>query len=224
MSLNFGVLVPGNFPITGASFRRTSATQWTTQLGVAVEAFSVFLLSSSPEDALPPGMGLAIYLSRTEDTQDSWMYVGHIHNERPSALLRTPTSFLHANRHVNMILGCMLMPISELKNIGCESELEQQAAGRAATMSFVAEKLAQDFTNFLSSKTEMRIVRPASQREGGGGRRGDDDDDAFAVPQQLQPTQQVQVEQEFIVLPIKWVAQWESFIQSKIRKDHLLWS
>ena len=197
--LNFGCLIPGRFPITGAAFRQVSPRQWMTPIGQATDNFSVFLISDS--EPLPDNMGLACYLCRCED-QESWTYVGHLLNNRPSATLKAPAHFLENHRGVDVFLGISLQPIDELKNFATENELELQKQARAARLDTMASKVAEDFYNFVSSfaKTEQRRVTDCG------------DDDCHG--------QEMKTE-EVVVLPLNWVNRWRQYITGKIQRDQV---
>lgn len=200
-TLNFGVVVPGQLPITGAAFRQVSPKQWMVSIGPATEHFTVFMLSGN--QPLPDGFGLACYLCRCED-DSSWTYVGHLLNERPSAMLKSPSDFMENHRGVPVFLGISLQPIAELQNFGRENELALQAQTRAARLDNIAAKLAQDFYNFVASysRTEERRVNEDNQ-----------DDDCHGQDTKWE---------EVVVLPLNWVNRWRSYITNKIQKDPVM--
>lgn len=198
--LNFGVLVPGRFPVTGDAFRQVSPKQWLAPIGYASEAFSVFLISGT--EPLPDGFGLACYLCRCED-ENAWTYVGHLTNDRPSALIRSPSSFLELHRGVEVFLGISLQTISELQNFANDNELAMQQQARAARLDTMAAKVAEDFFNFIGSYARTETRRAAENT----------DDDCH--------NQETKTE-EVVVLPLNWVTRWKNYITSRIQKDPLM--
>lgn len=98
---NFGIVVPGK-PVN-TMIEMVDNTRWTANIGAAPENFMIFMIDATAW--LPNEFGIGVYLARCDDML--FQYLGSLTHARPSALFKTPASFL-TNEHTSQQLSSTL--------------------------------------------------------------------------------------------------------------------
>lgn len=187
----FECIVPGNLPIS--NFVQIEVQKWSAPIGFAPESVIVFLTGVEP---IPDGLGLGVYLAKESDGVFS--YVGHLTNERPSAIFRTPSSVLEIFDGVPVVLGIALESMETLLNLGVTNE-QNESQFRAVSQLEIGRRLSLDLYNSVMSY-------------------------ARTLPQDVAFYLGISPNEEVVCAPAAWMDKWKVRIETKMTKDSSWWT
>ncbi|ESO04809.1 hypothetical protein HELRODRAFT_78723 [Helobdella robusta] len=167
----FGVLVTGRLVQT--EFQQISETQFVFNIPDAdnVNHIVVFLTGLI---AFPPGTGGAVYFSWPSQDGPAWVLLGHIFNEKPSAIFKVANLKKADNGHQHPF-GVIENHVSHMMQVGISIEslevMSQQTciqgseASKASSFDEFCRKMLENFFNFASSfaVTQSQMVPAPSE-------------------------------------------------------------
>ncbi|KAH7818208.1 putative protein Hikeshi [Monocercomonoides exilis] len=109
----------------------------------------IFLTGTPP---LQSSLGCAIYLATTPFTQ--WSYLGSVHNQKPSTILRFRWPKDDIDRGVTAQLGINIVPIATVEELDAKKDAEKRevlSSSGDAALNAVGQKVVSNLYNFVTS-------------------------------------------------------------------------